>query len=262
MCSSGRPSSSREFLELAGFDQLQVVGDDLPGHPAARVRGFRAAAAGTRAGRARPRRRDRASAPPAAPPPAPASLLAARGDLVERRRQVPVLVQVADDRLGGVADRVRTAPGRSSWERRWSAERDRRREKRLEGRLLDGFRGRALVAGVEVVVEERAEIDLVERVGGRLVFDRFRALQVGDDLPGGVRRFRFGRIFGLGRGLADGLENPLIRGAGSAGSRSASSTACTSSGVSSSAPSSTASSRTGFWAISWVIMSFSSRRLS
>ena len=43
---------------------------------------------------------------------------------------------------------------------------DGRGEKRLEGGFFDGFRGGTLVAGVQVIVEKRTEVDFIEGVGG------------------------------------------------------------------------------------------------
>ena len=45
-------------------------------------------------------------------------------------------------------------------------QRDRRGKESFERRLFDVLRGRALVARVQIIVEEGAEIDFVEGVGG------------------------------------------------------------------------------------------------
>jgi hypothetical protein len=77
------------------------------------------------------------------------------------------------------------------------AQRNGRRKERLKGRLLYRFGSGALVAGVEVVVEKRTEVDLVEWIGG---CRRFRQL---------VRRGRIGhgasRLFRIRKhGAVDG----------------------------------------------------------
>src|SRR5579859_2301522 len=66
-------------------------------------------------------------------------------------------------------------------------ERYRRGKKRLERGLIDSFSGGALVTGVEIIVEEGAEIDLVERVGGRGWIDRFSGRRIGAHIGGRLR---------------------------------------------------------------------------
>ena len=117
-------------------------------------------------------------------------VLAHRRDLFERGRKVPVFVQVADDRFGGVAHLLGDDAD-AQLRAQMIAQRDRRGEERLERGLLDRFRRRALVAGVQIIVEEAAEIDLVEGIGGRRrlrqrIVDRDRVV-LGDHLRG--RRF-------------------------------------------------------------------------
>ena len=98
-------------------------------------------------------------------------VLAQAGDLLERRRKVPVFVQVADDGFGRVPDIV-GKHAHAELRMQVVGERHRRRKERFERRLFHRLGGRALIPGVEVLVEKRSEIDLVEGVGrGGLLHD-------------------------------------------------------------------------------------------
>ena len=106
-------------------------------------------------------------------------VLAHRGDLLQRRGQIAILVQVADDGFGGVADLVGNQAD-AQLRAQVVAQGDGRGKEGLERGLFHRFRGGALVAGIEIVVEKRAEIDFVERVrGGR----RFRLRGRGSAVP-------------------------------------------------------------------------------
>ena len=59
-------------------------------------------------------------------------------------------------------------------------ERDRGGEESLEGGLLHRFGRGALVTGVEVIVEEGAEVYLVERIGRSGRLDRLAHYRIGD----------------------------------------------------------------------------------
>src|SRR6202021_2284603 len=99
------------------------------------------------------------------------SVLAHFRDLFERGGNIAVLVQVADDRFRRVAYLVRH-DGDAQLRAKIIAQRDRGGKKSLERRLFDRLGSRTLVSRVEVVVEKGAEIDLVERIGGRRGFEQ------------------------------------------------------------------------------------------
>src|SRR5437870_5174777 len=86
------------------------------------------------------------------------------GDFLQRGRNIAVLIEVADDRLRRVTDAVGNQAN-AQLRPQMIAQSNGSRQESLKGRFLYRFRGRTLVAGVEVVVEERAEIDLIERIG-------------------------------------------------------------------------------------------------
>ena len=85
-------------------------------------------------------------------------------DLFERSRNVAVFVQIADDRFGGVAHRL-AHHSDAQLCAQMLPQRNRRGKKGLERRLFDRFRRRALISGVQIVVEKGAEIDFVEGIG-------------------------------------------------------------------------------------------------
>ena len=163
MCSSGRAQHLGQFLELARLHQLQVVGDDLPGHAAFAVAAFnlqqqalphilRADAGGIE------RLHD------------PQRLLhffhavlAGIGDFFERGGEIAVLVQVADDVVGCVAHVFRHHQ-HAQLRIQVIGEGDGRGKKCLKGRLFHRFRRGAFIAGIQVFIEKRAEVDFVERV--------------------------------------------------------------------------------------------------
>jgi hypothetical protein len=114
------------------------------------------------------------------------------GDLFQPGGQVAVFVQVADHRFGGVAHRFGNHAD-AQLRAQMIAQGDGRREERLERRLFDRFRSWRPISGIEVVVEEGAEIDLVERVGDSRGFEG----RIGD-----------GGNFRLGHGNAASLRHP------------------------------------------------------
>ena len=154
------------------------------------------------------------------------------------------------------------------------AQGDRRGKEGLEGRLFDRFRGRALIAGIQVVVEKRAEIDLVERIGGRRRFERVVASRRRASGPGS----RGGGFLGVREEIAvdghvsriaiqrvgfvqyGGFQNLPGRPGRLSGFRLEQRQQFLRRDLL--AGSSVASSRTGFLTISCVIISFSSSRLS
>ncbi len=270
------PQQLGEFLELPGLHQFQMIGHDLPGHAALARCGFRSAAAGIREHPWRPRPPDPATARSAGLP----ALLrcvccAGIGDLFERGREVAVLVQVADDVVGGVAHVFRHHQ-HAQLRVQMIGQRDRRGKKSFKRRLFDRFGRRALIAGIQIIVEEGAEIDLVERV--------FLGFLLGD-LALGCRRSRggFGAVSsetGAGPSIIEPGGSFRYRPRQRSGSRpqrrsrfreSSGRRARKSARLRESPallPASALrrrrrdSSRTGFSAISCVIMSFSSSRFS
>jgi hypothetical protein len=100
-------------------------------------------------------------------------VLAGGRDLVGRKHQVPVPVQVADDGLRRVPHRLGQGD-QGKLRMQMIAERDRGGEKRLKRRLFDVFRSRTLVAGIEILVKVGAKIDFVEGIRGG-----FRVRQLG-----------------------------------------------------------------------------------
>ena len=87
-------------------------------------------------------------------------------DFVQRRRQIAVFVQVADDRFGRVADLFRD---QADAQLRPQMVAQRHAEPKGTSRTT-AFRPipkPGSYTRVQIVVEERAEIDLIERVGGR-----------------------------------------------------------------------------------------------
>ena len=103
-------------------------------------RGAGAAAAGTPAGRARRRRSDRTPGRARAPARrATTSQAPERRDLVDRRHQVAVVVDVADDGGADVARQRRPLACRLSCHIRWSASEPLRRERVLDRRQFLDF---------------------------------------------------------------------------------------------------------------------------
>ena len=151
-------------------------------------------------------------------------------DLLERRGQTPVLIQIADDVDRGVAHgfghhqhgQLRLQMVGKSY---------RGGEKRFKRRLLDGFRRRALIAGIQIIVEERAEVDFVERILvraglgclGRLNYRRschtvhecFEGDRFGLIHGHNLRHFARAVCFG-GCSIAERIEKGLVRGVGNA----------------------------------------------
>ena len=102
----------RQLGYLVVLQQPHVLGDDLLGRCPRPCRGGAAAAAGTPADRARPRQSDRSPARASASPrPRSIGHGPMRRQLFDGRHQLPVVVQIADDRF---ADRPRRADRRSA----------------------------------------------------------------------------------------------------------------------------------------------------
>ena len=154
------------------------------------------------------------------------SVIAHAGDLFERRGQIAVFVQVADDRFGGVANILRKQAD-AQLGVQMIAQGDRRGQKRLEGGLFDRFRGGTLVAGIQVIVEKGTEVDFVEGVGGGRRFDgigrgrlrhwlRQRLFgQSGKRFRAQIGRTLAGDAVGVGGVVRDGrFQNLLVGGIG------------------------------------------------
>ena len=94
-------------------------------------------------------------------------------DLFDRLIEVAVVIEVADDGQGRLTHCLR-----HDFDRKLRLQvigkGDGSGKKRFKGRLLDRLGRRTFVPRIEVVVEEGAEIDLIERIGSGLTLRCFR----------------------------------------------------------------------------------------
>ena len=104
------------------------------------------------------------------------SCTALAGNLLQRRRQVAVLVQVADDFFGRIADGF-THGDQRQLRTQMIGEGDGGGKEGFKRRFFDVLRSGALEARIQVVIEIIAEVDFIERIGrGLRDFRRFAAV--------------------------------------------------------------------------------------
>ena len=92
-----------EFLELPGLDQLQVIGDDLPGHAPLPLRLSICSSRHSRRSRAPTPAGSSVCTTSALPARRPGRMALGSAISSSVRGQIAVFIQVADDALGGVA---------------------------------------------------------------------------------------------------------------------------------------------------------------
>ncbi len=168
-----------DFLDLPRLEQLQMIGNDLPGHAALAVAALDLQQQAFPHVLGADARRIERLHDPQAFLHFLHRMLAGFGDLFERGREIAVLVQVADDVVRRVAHLLRHHQ-HAQLRMQMIGQRDGRGKKGLKRRLLDRLRCRALVAGIQIIVEKGSEIDLVERIFfgfllGDLAFGRAEA---------------------------------------------------------------------------------------
>ena len=175
--SIGRPELARDLRNLVVLQQAQVLGDDLLGRraleaevpelqPEALLQVARRDADRVEALHERSARSTSGDRP-----------VAHRRDLVDRRHQVPVVVEVADDGRADLAHDVVVGLDREL-PQQVVGERGRRRERVLDRRkFLDFLRRARPVAVVEVVAEEVLVVLVVPGVGLLLLGRLFRLLR-------------------------------------------------------------------------------------